>query len=56
MSKNKSKNNNLFDIEKSTSTFINLMTKYHKQKNKTKNKDKFLVMREIDEKRHKLEI
>ena len=56
MSKNKLRNNNLFDIEKSTSTFINLMTKYHKQKNKTKNKDKFLVMREIDEKRYKLEI
>ena len=56
MFKKKSRNNTLFDIEKSTTTFMSLMSKYHKQKRKNNSKDKYFVIRAIDEKRHKLEI
>ena len=56
MSNRKSRNNKLFDIDKSTKTFMTLMTKYRNQKRKTKDKDNNFVIREIDDKRYKLEI
>ena len=57
MSKNKIKtpNNSLFDIEKSSTTFMNLMSKYKSHKRKMQNSDKCYIAKEIDEKRYKLE-
>ena len=49
------KNNKLFDVEKSTSTFIYLMTKYRNQKKKKKNNDGMYIVKAIDDKRHQLE-
>ena len=56
MSKNKIKNNKLFNIDKSTSTFLKLMSKYHKQMKKMKNnKDKCYIVKAIDDKRYQIE-
>ena len=57
MSKNKIKtrNNSLFDIEKSSTTFMTLMSKYNSRKTKIKNNDKCYIAKEIDDKRFKLE-
>lgn len=49
------KNNKLFDVEKSTSTFMYLMTKYRNQKKKKKNNDGMYIVKAIDDKRHQLE-
>ena len=49
------KNNKLFDVEKSTSTFMYLMTKYRNQKKKKKNTDGMYIVKAIDDKRHQLE-
>lgn len=54
MSKNE-KNNKLFDVEKSTSTFMHLMTKYRNQKKRKKNNDGMYIVKAIDDKRHQLE-
>ena len=53
--KNSKNKNKLFDTTKSTSTFLNLMTKYHNRKNKIKDKDKCYIAKEIDVKRFQLE-
>ena len=49
------KNNKLFDVEKSSSTFIYLMTKYRNQKKKKNNNDGMYIVKAIDDKRHQLE-
>jgi hypothetical protein len=49
-------NNRLFDITKSSSTFMNLMLKYNNnRKNRMRNKGKGIVAKAIDEKKFKLE-
>lgn len=56
MSKNKAiRKNKLFDIEKSSTTFISLMSKYNNRNTKIKNKDKCYIAKEIDKKRFELE-
>ena len=56
MSKNKIiPKNKLFDIEKSSTTFISLMSKYNSRKLKIKNNDKCYIAKEIDKKRFELE-
>lgn len=55
MYSNKSRNNKLFDVEKSTSTFMNLMSKYRKRKRNMKDNDKCYIAKAIDEKRFELE-
>ena len=48
--------NRLFDITKSSSTFMNLMLKYNNnRKNRMRNKGKGIVAKAIDEKKFKLE-
>lgn len=55
MYRDKSRNNKLFDAEKSTSTFLNLMSKYRNRNRKIKNNNKCYIAKAIDEKRFELE-
>ena len=54
---NRKNKNKLFDIEKSSSTFISLMAKYRKQKRKIKNENnnRCYIVKVIDDKKHELE-
>ena len=56
MSKIKPINSKLLNLDKSTSTFMYLMSKYRKQKRGDKNNDKMHIAQAIDKKRLELEI
>lgn len=55
MSKNKSRNHKLFNFEKSSSTFIKLMSKYYNPKRKIIKNNRLLIAKALDEKRFELE-